>query len=144
MHASVIKLDELSGQGGSLSGELPVSQLPRLRELLSAPAATPIHYHLSGERDTGGRCFVQLALSATLPLFCQRCMERFDCRIDSERRFCLGTAAEEKGLVDDSCELLDTARIVLSDFIDEETILSIPSAPAHPLAECPAKNYIVA
>ena len=138
-----ISLPTFSKNRDVLSGTLPLSDMLRLRDSLVAETASAATYTVHGDGDVAGGLFINIAVTAVLPLLCQRCLEVFDFRLNVERRFKLQTEKEERTFCEEY-EILEADEIMLADFIEEEIILSLPFAPAHTLTQCSAAHYFVA
>lgn len=150
MFDTVIHLPEFSLNGKSLSGALPLSALPRLRQQLPRQSeAAAVTYHINGGTAPARHLYLSVTLSLSLSLVCQRCLEPFDYPLHIAQRFwtpggALPAAAQrDGGGVEDCGEELENGAFPLKDFLTDEILLSLPAAPAHDLSACAAARHIV-
>jgi len=66
---------------GVLDGDLAVSSLTRLHDLLAERSGTQV-YHAAGGVGSDGRSQLSLAIEGRLFLCCQRCLEALDYPVD--------------------------------------------------------------
>jgi uncharacterized protein len=79
-HQPVIDGFEFASAGATKQGVWPLSDFPRLRDMLASDEGE-VAYRVQGTRDENGRPALQLRVEGTLPLRCQRCLSR--CRSKS-------------------------------------------------------------
>jgi uncharacterized protein len=121
-------------EGGRRSGEVAVADMPRLDDMLAERAGS-VHYSLAGAADEQGRPTLDVHVHGTIPLVCQRCLERLD--FELERASHLVLVPDGAELPDVSQEALDSETIRASevadirDLIEQETVLGLPLAPVH-------------
>ena len=84
---------EFARAGGSLSGQWPLSALPRLSSFVVTEAgATPatVQWRVSGEQQPGNdgsvKIYLQLQASAPVQLRCERCLQGVPCTVQARRR----------------------------------------------------------
>ena len=119
---------------GSLQGELPVAELTRVLDMLATSAGS-ISYRLEGRIGESGRPQLVLQLDGSLSVCCQRCLEGivFPLKVSNVLEF----VDDEEDLTqeeieDDSMDFLPAQREVdVVALIEDEIILSLPSAPRH-------------
>ena len=129
----VIDSLEFAREGRELSGELPLADMPRVAaSLLSSEGL--LSYRLTGELGARGEPLLRLELTGSLPLQCQRCLERLDSPLDVNVLYELRSGGEltQDDLEDDSRDFLplDRAMDVVA-LIEDEVILALPVAPRH-------------
>ena len=121
-------------EAGSLQGELPVAELTRVLDLL-ASSASSLSYRLEGRLGESGRPQLLLQLDGVLSVCCQRCLEGINHPL--KVRNVLEFVDDEDDLTqeeveDDSMDFLPAqSEIDVVALIEDEVILSLPSAPRH-------------
>ena len=137
----------LAARGRVLEGRLPVSSLTRLLPLLvldDPESATQYEaeYVLDFGVDEGGTPRVLGSVKATLPLRCQRCMEKMDFSVSTQTQLGMvssRSAAEQ--LPERYDPLLVTGdednEISVASIVEDELILALPLVAMHSNEECP-------
>ena len=121
-------------EAGSLQGELPVAELARVLDLLVSSAGS-LTYRLEGRLGESGRPQLLLQLDGVLSVCCQRCLEGINYPL--KVRNVLEFVDDEDDLTqeeveDDSMDFLPAqSEIDVVALIEDEIILSLPSAPRH-------------
>ena len=121
-------------ENGSLQGELPIAGLTRVLDML-ADSAGCLSYLLEGRVGVRNRPQLLLQLDGVLSVCCQRCLEGIKYPI--EVRSVLEFVDDEDDLTqeeieDDSKDFLPAqSEIDVVALIEDEIILSLPSAPRH-------------
>jgi len=117
-----------------VDGRLPLSALPRLAGLLFDTGGE-VQFSLGFDRDALQVAYVELDIQTTLPLQCQRSLQRFGFEVQLRQRLGLiGKEADEAGLPPGYEPLLVPAsgEIRAADLIEDELILAIPVVPVAP------------
>lgn len=140
-------------KGGSLAGEVPVRELPRiLAETAQAAPATAADEKFSF--TAGGsvleeaaepgapvaqRLFLDLTVDGQVWVDCQRCLQVFAEPIATSMRFEVmptEEAADAAPMDDDEVDVIvGSKRFSLLELIEDEVLLALPTAPKH--AVCP-------
>ena len=121
-------------EGRSLQGELPVSSLTRILDVL-ADQAGELRYRVQGQMGPRRRPQLLLEVDGRLSLRCQRCLEGINYPL--KVRNVLEFVDDEDDLTqeeveDDSMDFLPAqSEIDVVALIEDEVILSLPSAPRH-------------
>ena len=76
-------------------------------------------------------------VEGTWPLVCQRCLGDLDWRFDVKFAT-LVLGSEDDGAVDQDVVVCPGGRISLEPVIEDELLLALPNAPAHPHGACEA------
>jgi len=124
------------------NGVVPLSRLPRLRELMQADAVDtlpPVAAQLRTEHAKDGGVQLSGRVQCCLSLRCERCLQPLDWPFDLELALRLvRSEADERRLLD-HCEplLLDDDWLPLHRLIEDEILLALPMAPAHSAESCP-------
>lgn len=123
-------------------GLVPVSRLPRLCEMMltkAVGALPPVTAQLRTGRAEDGGAQLRGRLRGCLNLRCERCLQPMDWPFDFELTLRLvHSEADERRLLD-HCEplLLEDDWLPLHQLIEDEILLALPMAPAHPPGDCP-------
>ena len=118
-------------------GRLPLAAMPRLA-LSLADSAGDCSYLLEFGRDEFGIAFVLIQAEATLPLICQRTLERFEQPVKIEQRLGLIRDEREESSLPSGYEpvlLPEDARLHPAELIEDELILAVPVVPVKPGSE---------
>jgi uncharacterized protein len=133
-HQPVIDGFEFASAGATQQGVWPLGDFPRLRDMLAADVGE-VKYHITGVRDERGRPGLRLAVSGTLSLRCQRCLEPMPFEVNTDETLVLAaTLAEihaEPGDTNAPDRVVAGKEMSLRDLIEDELILAVPYAPRH-------------
>lgn len=121
----------------SIAGQLPVSAMPRLREVLGDDSGA-VEFRVQFRRDEQGRVRILGEFSASLHTVCQRCLDPLvlvltgpiDVTPVNPETASPVAPAEAEPL------LLTDGRIHVGGFIEDEVLLALPIAPAHRRGKC--------
>ena len=120
--------------GRRMEGEVAVSQLPRLSELVTA-SDDALRYEITGLIDDEGYPAANLRLKGQLNLTCQRCNSPLQFGFDRTTRFRFIDSEEELNALpieDDEIEAVVGSRnMSVHDWVEDEAILSLPLVPRH-------------
>ena len=121
-----------------LQGKVPVTEMPRLQDMLAAPEGE-ISYILRGLHGRGGEPMLEVELGGHCQLLCQRCLQSLDYPVKLVSHLILVPKGELDEPSDDENEIdsipADTRLDVLT-LLEEEMLLSLPFAPKHPEGTC--------
>lgn len=133
-HHPVIDGFEFASAGATQQGTWPLSDLPRLRDMLASDAGE-VAYDLSGVRDERGRPGLRLKVRGTLQLRCQRCLEAMPLEVQTDETLVLAaTLAEihaEPADANAADRVVAGREMALRELIEDELILAVPYAPRH-------------
>ena len=132
------------------SGRLPLSALPRLREVLVDDEGG-VAYTLSFDRDALQVPYVELGIEAQLPLLCQRTLQRFVFPVSLVQRLGLLRAGDDEGEAAEAAlppgyEALmvdEDGAIRPADLVEDELILAVPVVPVSPGSERVERDWPV-
>jgi uncharacterized protein len=128
----------LADHGVRLCGSFAVSGMARLRDCL-AEAEGAVAAEFAFFRDEVGRRFGEGAISVTVRVQCQRCMEPMDLALRSEIKVQLmegaATAQLRPGY---EAWAPGGGPVSLIQFVEEELLLALPMAPMHDEEQCVA------
>lgn len=134
LHRPVIDGFEFARAGSRLSGEWPVADFPRLRDVLHSGRGA-LRYELQGVPEVQGRPALRLRVAGTLDLTCQRCLEALEqpLRVDALLLLYPGERDFAAIPVDpEGPDRIVTARdMAVHELIEDEVLLAIPYAPRH-------------
>jgi len=133
---------QFAKSGGRLSGEIRAEkfheELPRLADVLSSESP-PVQYQLMGEIHSG-RPTLHLSVSVQVTLVCQRCLEDFVEVLDLDRVYPIARNEAELVRWERDEPLLEAlvaeSRLVVTELVEEEILLSLPTVPHHDEGEC--------
>lgn len=127
-----------------LTGRLPLSSLPRLREPL-LDTAGDVSFRLAFSRDEEHRAVLHCEVAAILRLRCQRCLEGLNHGVDSSVVLALISAMdEERQLPERYDPLLVSERLIRPrDLIEDELLLALPQTPMHESGVCGTEVPVV-
>lgn len=138
---------DFAANGKQIDAQVPVSELPRLLDLLDNPQGM-LHYTLQGGLDSLGRPVLDVSIDGSCQLRCQRCLSGLDYAIQHEARLMLCDQAsldvlEPQGLLvghpdeeEDFDGILADAHLDVLALLEEEILLTLPIAPKHDLGAC--------
>ena len=113
------------------AGRLALSTMARLAASL-ADTVGEVEYEVEFDRDEQAQAYLQLKVDASLPLICQRTLERFELPVHIRQR--LGVIRREQyeaGLPEGYEPMLLPADggLRIADAIEDELILAVPVVP---------------
>ena len=129
-------------EGRRLQGELAVRELPRLQDLV-ADSRGSIRYAFTGSVNGQGKPVLDIDVSGSLALVCQRCLGRMDYELQRRSRFILiegGQPLPDVAEEDPNAENIaagDVSDVV--DIVEQEVLLGLPIAPTHADDMCEAR-----
>ena len=126
----------------TLAGQLDVSNLPRLVELLADQSGT-VNFELKFSRSDNGTVRLTGAISTVVHLLCQRCLEPIAVRVNSPVSFAIqGTNGAGTAELPPDAEplILNEQRVHLGTFLEDEILLGLPMVPMHAANACPASG----
>jgi uncharacterized protein len=116
-----------------LSGSLPVSSFPRLKDIVVGNDGE-IAYEVEGIRDERDRPMLGLHATGTLTLQCQRCLGALEFPLRVASSVLVVPAGETPDDADDpeSPDYIEAQReLDLAQLIEDEILLALPYAPRH-------------
>lgn len=135
----VIEPAKFARAGGDLRGSLPLSEMPRLREVLPGDSGIA-SYHVRGFLDARERPAIEMEVAAQVTLACQRCLGPMQQQVGSRRTVVFESGADEFAPMDDEDEsediVPDVQQLDVRQLIEEELLLSLPIAPRHEEGKC--------
>jgi uncharacterized protein len=125
---------KFAAEASHLTGDLAVAAMPRLQDSVFEPVGNVV-YELAGKTNRHGQPLIEVYVRGSIPLVCQRCLERLD--FDLHRRSRLVLVEEGRELPDVAQEDPDTETIPaaevgnVADLVEQEVLLGLPLAPVH-------------
>ncbi len=139
----VINSLSFAREGRSLQGELPLSGLERLQDVLADVSGT-VRYSLQGRVGRQGKPQLLLDVEGIAPVVCQRCLGlyAYPLSIASTLELIADEAEiSQDELEDDSRDFLVAQKEMdVAALIEDEIILALPSAPRHEECELPGSS----
>ena len=131
----------LAARGEALGGEVDMTSRTRVRDRLAQTAgAAIVSWRIQGGHDALGRPALTLTVQGNLPLECQRCLQAFDTAIELQSELLLARDEAELAKLDaeEGEVLLASTPLDAMTLVEDELLLSLPFAPMHAEAQCPA------
>lgn len=132
----------LAEQGATLSGELPVTSMPRLAELCLDKRGSVIIDLKFGRDGVEGLRFMRGRVQAQIGVTCQRCLEPMTLTIEIKPDLIVLRPGERTELEEQDNAVVVARSMPLCTFVEDELLLALPMIPMHPLAQCPARDRI--
>ena len=135
---TVIDSLEFARTAQTLSGNLPVPELARLRDSLFDDSGE-VRFEVRGARDARRRPVLALDISGVLHLRCQRCLGMMDYPLRISNTLLLVSAGEAAAgsLDDEESEWIEaSAALDVASLVEDEIILGLPYAPRHGEGQC--------
>jgi DUF177 domain-containing protein len=121
--------------GREIRGEIAVSALPRLADML-AKADGELTYIICG-RQEADRDILELALQGVCTLRCQRCLEELEYPVSLVSRLWLLPADRLDEADEDEMDAIEAdPKLDVLALVEEELLLALPFSPMHPVGEC--------
>jgi uncharacterized protein len=117
-------------------GSLPLARMARLVELL-ADAEGECRYSIEFYRDPLKIDVMHMQLSATLPLICQRSLERFMYPVEIDQRLGLISEESQEASMPEGMEAVlieGNGEVSPFQLIEDELLLAVPLVPVSPNA----------
>jgi uncharacterized protein len=136
---------DFAGNGREISGEVLVSELPRLHDILEDQQGILV-YRMRGGVDDQGSHFLDLSVTGHCQVRCQRCLEGMDYPVHLESRLLLRDQASldaEELHLDEETEfdsILADVHLDVLGLLEDEILLSLPIAPRHEQGACQASG----
>ncbi|MFC7516564.1 YceD family protein [Herbaspirillum sp. GCM10030257] len=136
MNAYVIDAFEFCRVKEHRDGELKVAELPRLAEE-AVDQTGLVRWALKGGTNMHGHPQLNLSVTGSVKLMCQRCLAPFEFMIESDSVLVLapdeGSADEiDTLLADEEVEVIVGSRTFdIRQLIEDEALLTIPLSPKH-------------
>lgn len=144
----LIDTASFTAEGGTLSGTLLLADLDArvsAHELL-ADADALLQYRIQGGRDRWQRPFLALAVSGSLNLRCQRCLQPVAHPLDEQAHVVLfadEAALDEAMATDDGLEgMLLTEQTDVLTLLEDQILMAMPFAPRHEHCDNPALSRV--
>ena len=136
---------DFAGNGRRISGEMHVSELPRMLDMLENPQGI-LSYAVQGGVNELGTHFLDVNVSGQCRLRCQRCLNGMNYPVRLDTRLLLRNQATMDALDDNVASveegefdsILADAHLDVLNLLEEEILLSLPIAPKHEWGTCRA------
>ena len=120
---------KFASEARRLAGELALAAMPRLQDSILEPLGC-VQYALIGTSDRHGQPLIEVHVRGTVPLQCQRCLERLDYGLDRTSRLALvapGAQLPDVAQEDPDTEAIAAAEVAnVADLIEQEVLLGLP------------------
>jgi uncharacterized protein len=126
-----------------IAGRVDTAKLPRLSDLLAGDGGDArVDYRIAGSADVLGHPALEIALTGSVPLTCQRCLRTFGWPVRQTTLVRLARDEAELVRIDQADHeheaVLANAPLDALTLIEDELLLTLPYVPRCPEAECPA------
>ncbi len=139
----IVDFSNLCAHREKISDLLVLENLQRINQLFALQSQTLVHFQISGSQEQGGYGVVDVSLSTTLQVTCQRCMNEFPFAINSTRQYLLEGDQTDKSLsIVGNMEILEKDKIDIEEFISDELLLCLPISIMHDKEQCPSAKYM--
>ena len=120
-------------QRRTLTGSLPLAQLPRVQALAVDAAEQEFAVEMIFTHSSSGLPLIAGSVKGELALTCQRCLEPVYVKVDAALNIVLTTSQTDREPEEEGYELyiVDDERIFVRDFIEDEILLALPVVPRH-------------
>lgn len=136
-------VDLLADQRAELAFDIPLRELPRLREQLASHEGSARGSVRFGRE--AGVPTADLELDCTVALVCQRCLGPLPWPVESHVQVGLLASEADEERVPEGLEtmFLEGGRVSVREIVEEEMLLSLPVVPLHERPEdCPAEGEV--
>ena len=138
-----INSQEFSRNGQEISGEVPLAGLPRLQDVLVNPQGI-LSYTIRGGVDRQGSHFLDVNVTGSCQLRCQRCLEGMEYQALLDTRLILRDQASLDALdatvtggeEEEFDSILADMHLDVHHLLEDEILLSLPFAPKHESGAC--------
>jgi len=129
----------LADKRGELKGQIPVSSLDRLADLLFNDAGA-VTVDLFFGRE-GRLAKIEGQIEADLELECQNCLQAVQWPVKSSIKLGIVTSIDQADRLPEDYDplLVDEGKILLKNIVEDELLLILPAFPRHS-HDCIAKN----
>ena len=133
---------EFAGRGKKASGSAAIAELSRVADYLASVEGA-LDCELRGERsdDGDGHLELELTVTGTLQLRCQRCLQalQFPLQINKRLRLVLaGREWPEEDVENEGFDAIAASReMVVGELIEDEVLLALPISPRHEVCDTP-------
>jgi len=127
----------LCALGKAYEGAIPLADLPRLAPLLTSSEGEAA-FVLGFDMDADHRPAVTVAVRASLPVQCQRCLDTVILDVDTQSILVVVSGPDEAEHLEDDVDplMVTDDRLMLRSLLEDELILAIPPAPKHLSEDC--------
>jgi uncharacterized protein len=137
---------DFAGNGLQISGEMQVAEMSRLLDVLEDPQGT-LQYTVRGGTDKQGNPLLDVNVTGSCRLRCQRCLGVMEHAIQIDTRLLLRDQARLDALDSDVAggeeefdSILADAHLDVLNLLEDEILLSLPIAPKHEFGACQAAD----
>jgi len=140
---------KLVEQGRQFEGRMPLSDFPRLKDLLYTGESTVndklVKVDLEFTRNETGLPVIKGQITAETQMICNRCLDATALNVETQTEVVLvGNDAQAERLQESfDIWLVEDQTLVIKDFIEDELLLAMPLVIAHEECE-PARKLIEA
>ncbi len=128
----------LAEVGRLYDGKMSLRQMKRLEPLLESSTKEQLDVSLVFDKDSNGIHFLSGTIQGTVHLLCQRCLDKmsFNINVDFLIAFLVSEYDGEKLSGEYDPYIVTDTPIMLSDIIEDELLLALPTIPKHKDTRC--------
>lgn len=129
---------EFARRGECLEGAAPLTALTRLHDVLTDTDGS-VAYRLAGSVGRDGKPCIDVTVSATVRVACQRCLQSVQFELDGARKLVFVPAATLGDFEDEEADadyLPAEDRVSPIELVVDEILLALPISPRHAENEC--------
>jgi uncharacterized protein len=126
-------LEWLAANGKTVDGDVQLSKLTRLVDLVHTDRCGPIAITLAAEHAPDGRLLLKLALRGQLVVTCQRCLAPLAWSFDECPEWLVVDAESDAARLNTATQplVLDDGRLGIEALLEDELIVALPMVPRH-------------
>ena len=133
----IIDIFEVARAKTTVTGTIPLDEMPELALSVAEVEGEGLRYEITGMGTIERLPAATLKIEGDVVMACARCMQSVTVPVDREVVFCFVKNEEEADNLpleeeDDEIEVIvGSRRLSIAAWVQEETILSLPSMPMH-------------
>ena len=121
---------QFARSGGVRAGALAAAGLSRLTESGASPRN--IEFRIEGGRDPSGFSVLRIAVTGSLTLTCQRCLDKLDWPLVTDTTLRLVKSQKEIELAEDEVDRVLASRSMdVAQMVEDEILQAMPMVPRH-------------
>ena len=126
----IIEIDRVGADGAVYSGEILLSRLPRIRNVMVEARGTG-KIELGLRRESQSCLVLSGMISATVLLECQRCLDPFECCLGTQVDCDIIRPMDEERRARDAYTVDQDGILNVYELIEGELLLQLPVVPKH-------------
>jgi DUF177 domain-containing protein len=133
----------VAARSAVIEGHVDAATLPRVADMLPPEkSGADLAYRIAGTADAIGRPALEVSITGSVPLTCQRCLQAFVWPVNQRTLLLLARDERELARLDEEDHehevVLAAAPLDSVELVEDELLLTLPFAPRCPDEICPA------